>query len=184
MPDRGRDPEKPGWRLDFRLPSGPGKPQREYSFSPGKREEFPRLDEPEEPRGRGSRVNGAWGWIPLAVLVLFFVALGLGPQTPEVEGEDESSDLIVGLVLLGILLTGFIAGSIAAFRGNRRGLTWTLPGTAIFLVIALVAAFDSEAEGGSPAAAAGVALGAAGLHVAAAFISKPQPPPDGGQPFI
>lgn len=173
MRDSGDEPPKPGWGLDFRSPASHSEEPREYSFSPSQREEFPRLADTPPP-GPPGRINGVWGLVPLATFILLFVSLTLAPTTPEVESEDDSADIVLGLIIIGGVLAAYVAGSVAAFRGSRKGLTWSLPATAILFVIVLAVAFDPEGEGGSRAAAVAVGVSAAVLHLAAAFLSAPR----------
>jgi hypothetical protein len=167
MRDGGGEPQRPGWGLGFRVPGE----RREYRSSPDKREEFPRLGEPEKPRTRpAGKINGAWGWALLLIPVLLLSSFAFYPSAESAE-EESSSDGIEVIIFLLVWFGPYLAGAIAAFRGNRRGITWTFPVTCIFSFFILIL------PAGGPAGAwiAGAyAFGLAGfaIHFAARKLAR------------
>ena len=175
------DPEqepKPG--LSFELPFLRGSQGKRQSVTwdiPWSRrrpqdtvEDFPRLEEPSVPSG--NRIATAWGWAPLATLGLLFTAFVSAPVEASTSEQDDTGDAILGLAILALGLLWYTGGTIAAFKGIRRGLTWTLPLTVILAVLALSVSAGDASGGGNGTASAALAILAVVLHFGATRLSK------------
>jgi hypothetical protein len=172
MRDGKGQPQGP-WSFDFGSPWKPGRVGR-HDEPVAKYEPFPRLDDIEHRGRKHEAISSAWGWLPLCVFLLLFASLLFAPEVPTEEGSDETADIGLGLVILGCLLCAYIAGSTAAFKGARKGITWTLVPTALFALIAIVAALDEEGVGGDRVLAVAVAGAATFVHLGGAYLVQPR----------
>jgi hypothetical protein len=134
-------------------------------------ERFPRLG---EPTAAPDRIPGAWGWAPLIVFLLLFLAFVVAPQEAAVAAEeaDDTATTVLGFAILSLMLLAYIAGAIAAFRGNRKGLTWTLPLTCVLLLLVAGAASGDDSGGGSAGGALALGIGALIVHTTSFHLSR------------
>jgi hypothetical protein len=118
-----------------------------------------------------------WGWALVAVQALFFASVLVepAPANPESSLLEE----ILGFGALTIFIVGYGWGMTQAFKGDRRGLRWTLPVTGLMLVMAVSCPVSGHhAWGLWVAGSFGAAAAAVGVHIAALRLSRPSRTPD------
>jgi hypothetical protein len=184
------DNEPPGrsWSLEFPSQETESDSRRDGDpwASTTPKETFPRLgDIPQS--SRAGRINGAWGWAVLLVPVLLLGSFAFIPSsesTEEASSGDATAGIIFGIIVLLVWFVPYIAGAIAAFRGNRKGITWTFPVTCVFAFLILLLPLGGPA-GVWIAGTYGFGLAGFSLHFAARRLTKTQGPSqvEPGMPF-
>jgi hypothetical protein len=172
MRDSGGQPQRPGF--DFRIP-GERRQSRDTTFRSLQQEEFPRLGD-EPPRRTDGKISGFWGWSILLVPVLLLMAFAFIPGAESDEGDAAGDDSGVG-VFLALWFGPYIAGAIAAFRGNRRGITWTFPWTCLILLLIITIPF-TEPAGVWLFGFLGIGLSGFLLHLTARHLTRDRSTPN------
>jgi hypothetical protein len=117
-------------------------------------------------------VSSVWLWVPVAALILFFVALGFEPAKAQ-DSETTTTDWIVGGGLLVILSLSYVAGAVSVWKGKRVGLLFTLPSTLLFLALVLSYPLSSHHAGGNWVIGSfGAAFTATALHVGSILATR------------
>lgn len=172
------DPPGRSWSLEFPPHEDENVQRRDQTWPSATTplEAFPRLGDVPDLTKPKAKINGAWGWVPLVVPLLFIGALFFTPDIATTD-EETSDDSATGFIVLLLYFAPYVAGSFFAFRGSRRGITWTLPVSALLFLFLLAWPIGEDA-GPWIAGLVGFDVAAFGLHLAAVRLTRRPRGPD------